>query len=395
MSFYEFCKENGKERLLEEWDREKNGEETPQTLSRGSTRPVWWRCGQGHSWQAPPYVRSAGKGCPYCAGRRVWPGFNDLSSQDPALAAQWDGEKNAPLTPEDVTFGSHKKAWWRCSEGHSWQAEIKSRASGAGCPVCSGRRTVSGVNDLRTKAPKATARWDKERNGSERPEALSAGSSRRAWWQCEKGHFWRSPIRFQSGGERHCPYCIGQKAWPGFNDLETVNPALATQWDREKNIPLTPWQVTASSQKRVWWRCELGHSFQARIAMRSRGTGCPYCTNRTVLAGFNDLKSRYPGLAIQWHPTLNGTLTPQQVVCGSDRQVWWQCGEGHVWRASICKRTDKARPRGCPVCAGKRKLKKTSQYDWLMAEGTLEKRAEPSTLCRNVPVLKTSTLLLV
>ena len=367
ISFYDFCAESGKENLLREWDAELNGDLTPQAVSHGSTREVWWRCQKGHSWKSAVYVRTAGKGCPYCGGRRVIPGFNDLASQNGELAAQWDAVKNAPLRPEEVTPGSHRKVWWRCRKGHSWQAEIKSRHSGRGCPVCAGR-TAPGITDLKTVAPAAAVRWDPELNGSDTPDRVSAGSSRQAWWRCVKGHFWRSPIRFQSGGERGCPYCMGMKAWYGFNDLETVAPELAAQWDSEKNKELTPRQVTAFSNKKAWWRCSRNHSFQAAISARSRGTGCPYCANKKVLAGYNDLSTRFPELGRQWHPTLNGDLAPERIVYGSCRKVWWQCEDGHVWKTSAYKRTKKERPTGCPVCAGKTNKERTRRYDRLMAE---------------------------
>lgn len=366
-SFSDFCRKNQMEALLKEWDAELNGDLTPQAVSHGSTREVWWRCQKGHSWKSAVYVRTAGKGCPYCGGRRVIPGFNDLASQNGALAAQWDAVKNAPLRPEEVTPGSHRKVWWRCRKGHSWQAEIKSRHSGKGCPVCAGR-TAPGITDLKTVAPAAAVRWDPELNGRDTPDRVSAGSSRQAWWRCEKGHFWRSPIRFQSSGERGCPYCMGMKAWYGFNDLETVAPELAAQWDSEKNKELTPRQVTAFSNKKAWWRCPRNHSFQAAISARSRGTGCPYCANKKVLAGYNDLATRFPELGRQWHPTLNGDLVPERIVYGSCRKVWWQCEDGHVWEASAYKRTKKERPTGCPVCAGKTNKERTRRYDRLMAE---------------------------
>ena len=56
-----------------------------------------------------------------------------------ALLAQWDIERNLPLTPDDVTFGSHKRVWWTCPSGHSWQAMVYTRSEGTGCPVCAGR----------------------------------------------------------------------------------------------------------------------------------------------------------------------------------------------------------------------------------------------------------------
>ncbi|MFR8728608.1 MAG: zinc-ribbon domain-containing protein, partial [Dysosmobacter sp.] len=106
-----------------------------------------------------------------------------------------------------------------------------------------------------------------------------------------------------------------------------------------------------------WWHCEKNHSYQAVIATRTmRGSGCPYCANKRVLPGFNDLATAEPTVAAQWHPTLNGSLTPQMVTAGSRRKVWWQCACGHVWKAAIYPRAGKQRC-GCPICAGRTKCK--------------------------------------
>ena len=139
---------------------------------------------------------------------------------------------------------------------------------------------------------------------------------------------------------------------PGFNDLASQNPVLAAQRDAERNGTLTPQQVTLTSNRKAWWICEKGHSFQAVIASRANGTGCPYCTNKKVLAGFNDLATVEPRIAAEWHPTLNGSLTPEMVTAGSRKKVWWECPLGHVWKAAIYSRTGKKKC-GCPVCAGK------------------------------------------
>ena len=120
-----------------------------------------------------------------------------------------------------------------------------------------------------------------------------------------------------------------------------------------RTAPCVPQQVTPNSNRRVWWRCSLGHEWQAVVAARtSNGSGCPYCAGRKVLAGFNDLATREPLLAKQWHPKLNGSLTPEMVTPGSHRKVWWQCPDGHVWRAVIYSRSG-AHVSGCPICAGR------------------------------------------
>lgn len=84
----------------------------------------------------------------------------------------------------------------------------------------------------------------------------------------------------------------------------------------------------------------------------SRNTGCPYCTNRKVLPGFNDLKTVEPLVAAQWHPTKNAPREPDQVLPGSNKKVWWRCTDGHEWKAVVYSRTG-AKKCGCPVCAGR------------------------------------------
>ena len=274
---------------------------------------------------------------------------------DPLLLKQWDRERNGDLTPHDVTYGSHRRVWWRCEKGHSWQAEVKSRTLlGAGCPVCAGKVVVPGENDLATLRPDLAAQWHPERNLPLTPERIAPGSHKRVWWVCGKGHVWQAAAAARANGER-CQVCAGKVVIPGENDLATLYPEIAAQWDGEKNGELTAEMVSPYSNRKAWWRCREGHSWQAAIAARTkRKTGCPYCTGRKVLAGYNDLATVEPFVAMQWHPALNVPLTPEQVTAGSRRQVWWQCSLGHVWKARVHSRTGKQRS-GCPVCAGRAK----------------------------------------
>jgi hypothetical protein len=78
---------------------------------------------------------------------------NDLEKLHPELVPEWDAERNWPLRPSDVSPGSHKLVWWRCRNGHRWQAMVKSRAGGCGCPVCANRVVEAGQNDLETGYP--------------------------------------------------------------------------------------------------------------------------------------------------------------------------------------------------------------------------------------------------
>ena len=133
---------------------------------------------------------------------------------------------------------------------------------------------------------------------------------------------------------------------------ERDEPTLLAQWHPARNGDLTPKDVSPGSERKVWWRCERGHEWQACVYARCRGDGCPVCAGKTVVAGENDLASRFPDLAAQWHPRLNGDLPPDGVTAYSNRRVFWLCPQGHTYTAAVAARTRQG--CGCPYCAGQR-----------------------------------------
>lgn len=215
----------------------------------------------------------------------------------------------------------------------------------------------------RAETSERAALWHPTRNAPLQLTDVSCGSHKRVWWQCDQGHEWQAKIYTVMKDGSGCPYCAGRRVVSGETDLLTLYPNVAAQWDSEKNGTLTPDMVLPSAHDKVWWRCELGHSWQAAVFSRTghRSSGCPYCTGRKVLEGFNDLGTLMPTPAKEWHRTLNGTLTPAQVTPGSNKRVWWQCGEGHVWQAAVYSRT-RRKGTGCPICAGTAKQKKTERH---------------------------------
>lgn len=197
--------------LIREWDDEKNGDITPDMLSPQSNKKIWWKCSRGHEYQSTVSNRVYGSGCPYCAGKKILIGYNDLATLFPKPAEEWDYEKNGNLTPNRVTSGSNKKVWWKCSKGHVWQAAISIRAKqGHNCPYCSHQRVIYGETDLATVNPKLAEEWDYEKNGELAPNQVMPGSDRKVWWKCSKGHIWQAAISSRNNGSG-CPYCSGRK----------------------------------------------------------------------------------------------------------------------------------------------------------------------------------------
>jgi hypothetical protein len=134
-------------------------------------------------------------------------GFNDLATTHPQLVAEWDYERNAPLTPQQTTFGTARKIYWLCPKGHSYKSNLVSRASGnKSCPFCSGHRVLAGFNDLATTHPQLVAEWDYERNAPLTPEQVSIGSNTKVAWLCPEGHEYLSVVNSRNRG-RGCPVC--------------------------------------------------------------------------------------------------------------------------------------------------------------------------------------------
>jgi hypothetical protein len=196
--------------------------------------------------------------------------------------------------------------------------------------------------------PELAKEWHPTKNGSLTSADLTLGSNKKVWWICSKGHEWQARVTDRNYSKTGCPYCSGYRVCID-NCLYTLNPTLAREWHPTKNGHLTPKDVTPGSTKKVWWTCSEGHTWEAVVSYRNRGTGCPYCAGRAV-GSDNCLEAINPKLTKQWHPLKNENLTPKEVSPNSDRKAWWVCGIGHEWEATISNRN---RGRGCPYCAGR------------------------------------------
>ena len=319
--------------------------------------------------------------------------FVSLAEARPDLAKEWNYEKNGDLKPEDVSFGSHKKVWWKLPYDvpddypikylrgkhfeFEWEAAIYSRYNGKnGCPYLSGKAVWSGFNDLATIKQELAAQWHPTENGDLKPTQVTINSNKKVWWLLPYDdpntgkHFdfeWKDTIAHRSNG-RGCPYLSSHAVLIGFNDLQTTNPELAVQWHPTRNGNLKPTQVTAGSPKKVWWLLpyddqntgkHFDFEWESTVANRNSGLGCPYLSGNAVWTGFNDLATINPGLAAQWHPTKNGDLKPTQVTANAGQAVWWllpyddQNTGKHFdfeWEATIYSRNSGI---GCPYLSGK------------------------------------------
>ena len=336
-----------KAELLDEWDYSKNKDESPQTVSAGTSRLVWWKCDKGHSWKASVASRVSGRKCPVCTGRKVVKGFNDLTTINPLLAEEWDTEKNSE-NPDSVTSGSSRKFWWKCSKGHNWKATVAGRMSGTGCPYCVGKDILPGFNDLKTKHPDVIAKsWDYEKNTDIDPNSIASTSRISAWWKCDKGHSWQSKV--SDAVRNGCPICSNRRVLVGYNDLKSIHPDIARDWDYESNGSLTPEDVTFMTGRTVHWMCSVGHRYKLSVYCRHQGVSCPYCAGRLALKGFNSLADQTRDYTKEWDYERNVDLSPDEILPHSNRKVWWKCPNGHSYRSNLNAHN---KGHGCPYCSG-------------------------------------------
>jgi hypothetical protein len=221
------CKDNSlavvEPTLAKEWHPTKNGELTPNDVTHGSGKKVWWLCNKKHEWKISINNRTkpSRNGCPYCASRKVCKD-NSLAILNPVLAREWHPTKNGELTPNDVTYRANKSVWWQCKKGHKWQAVINDRTKEQGCPYCSGHR-ASKENCLATLNPTLAAEWHHTKNGKLTPRDVTGCSGRKVWWICEKGHEWCAYVNGRKHGNG-CPYCgIGNISKISQEWLDSLN----------------------------------------------------------------------------------------------------------------------------------------------------------------------------
>ena len=118
---------------LAEWEYERNDAKDiyPDKTTLGSGKLVHWICsccprGQPHHWIATPQARvRKGSGCAVCAGHQACV-CNSLESLFPALALEFDVDRN-DFAPSEITAQSHQKVWWRNAKHGSWRQAVHRR----------------------------------------------------------------------------------------------------------------------------------------------------------------------------------------------------------------------------------------------------------------------------
>lgn len=131
----------------------------PSDVSPSSNAEVLWNCENGHEWRSRVADRNKGHGCPYCAGQRVWEGFNDLTTTHPDLISEWS-DNNKDISPESITYKNRSNVWWHCNKcGNDYQAVVYAKANGRICPFCIAKE-IKRLRDIRLADRKIAKDFD-------------------------------------------------------------------------------------------------------------------------------------------------------------------------------------------------------------------------------------------
>lgn len=276
--------------IMRHWDYARNDANNinPSKLTAGSGRTAFFIDDYGHTWTARICEHT---GCPYCTGKKVLPGFNDLESCYPEIASEFASDLNDNMQPCMIQCKSSKKYYWRCVNNHTWKQSVAVRTiNGNKCPYCSNRKVLPGFNDLLTHHPVIKEYWS-DRNDKQ-PNEIMHSNHMKIWLHDSCGHEWSCDTRRINNLGVKCPYCNNELLLTGFNDLQSKMPALLADWNYDMNA-IMPSDILVNSSKRIHWRChECGHEWSCNLCNRTRiinPSGCPKCARNQVSKQEDDL----------------------------------------------------------------------------------------------------------
>ena len=290
------------------------------------------------------------------------------------------------IRPTAIPYRSNQYLIWKCPNcSYEWSAAVTSVVNSyrkhrrTGCPRCAGKILIVGENDAATLDPIAASCWDSEHNLDQLSDHLSSDLEYK-WWICSKckDSFKRQICVMCRNGTTHlCEPCSKieasknrfKKVTETGNNLLEKNPEIAKYWDYERNDD-RPEDYTPNSEKMKWWICSrCNKPYQSMIIVRTRenSTECFACSRKrggektrinALQNGANTLAKKYPGLAKQWHPSLNGNLSPSDIPPNYAEKIWWYCDTcKQSWDRSPAVRIRNGDSDPCPICSGKRYCK--------------------------------------
>ncbi len=289
----------------------------------------------------------------------------DISLLVEELQGQWHEESNKHLGHILIKPYSKRKVWWSCDQcpggfAHIWEATVKSRTEGRGCPFCSGN-AICQHNTLARNAPEVALFWDAKKNQPLSPDQVTVSSNMKAHWKCTVClHEWQAPVMRKAHGKTGCPKCAKANSGRKADGTRQKHPtfaaaqhALLQQWghDRNKENGDFPDNTKLESNKLIWWQCHecpkgKVHSWQARPYNRTsskNSSGCPCCAGHQ-LCECNSLETVCPDIAADFDVEKNGVSAAEVTSSAHTKYSWLSDGLGAKKR-SVNERTHYTRKK--------------------------------------------------
>lgn len=282
-----------------------------------------WQCARRHVWFANALQVKKGHWCPFCVGvARVT--LTDCQQ----MAARRGGQ-----CLSEQCVNSRELVRWQCAYRHIWSARVSSIRAGLWCPSCAKNRPLS-IEKMRSIA--------RARGGSCLSSRYVNGKTP-LLWSCKYGHIWKAwPANVKDGSRRKgswCPECYNwRRKFQRTSNIESMRILAIARGGRCISIEY------AGSRFKLAWQCKRGHSWHALPSAVIQGTWCPVCgrNQRLKLSQLQDLAASRGGVCLS------------RAYVNHRTALWWQCSEGHEWKAASGK---VRRGSWCPKCVRRRRGK--------------------------------------
>jgi len=238
--------------------------------------------------------------------------------------------KKRGICLSDIYINARTKILWKCKNGHQWAATPNNIQQGAWCPHCYGNVRAE-IKELQQLALQYAGKCLSDTYVNNHTKLL---------WECKEAHQWNAiPTSIKHG--TWCPVCAITRRG---NALRITTIDHMQKLAKQKGGKCLS-NAYKNNKTKLLWECAKGHRWQAMPVNVKRGTWCPECSGRTKgsILGMRDLAKQRGGRCFS------------DTYINAHTKLFWECKDGHRWRATPAKIKQGT---WCPICSNKRKKSK-------------------------------------
>ncbi len=256
---------------------------------------------------------------------------------------------NATTMLKNTVYGSAKKVWWKCSNGHEWQTSVVHRTGqNTGCPKCTNQSSTQEIRiftEIRSIYPDVISRYvlDKKEIDVFIPSLKLGIEFDGAYYHANGEDKDQAKTNFFS--ERGIGLIRVRQA--PLTKLSSSDVLLRGKVLTKHHMNLIIDQIQRdfdpSNEALVDYKVSTDFANESEYKLYLSYFPNPFPEN--------SLEATHPHLLKEWDTELNHPLEPKNFTKGSEHKVWWRCGKNssHVFEAAIYAR---ANGNGCPYCRG-------------------------------------------